>query len=132
MMKVIEAILPQRITHMKNLMGIQAHIFAPGVSNADAFYTKAGEQTRAAQELTARIDEVDTLVPPIEITALPAAVRSYATHHYPDYKLATAYRIASAAKQDAVYQVILAKNKRPGNFLLFDGAGNFIRAIPWP
>lgn len=129
---MIKALDSQQITHVKGLMGIQARIFASGVNNVEAFYTKAGEQTRAARALTTRIDEIEALVPLIEATALPAAARSYVAQHYPDYRLALAYQINPAAKQAAVYQVILAKDKRPGNFLLFDKAGNFTQVIPGP
>ncbi len=130
--QMISALESQETTHIEALLGIQARIFAPGMNRVEAFFTKTGEQTRAARELAARIDKIDASVPLIEVAALPAAARDYAARHYPDYKIGLAYRIDPAARQAAVYQVILAKNKRPGDFLLFDKAGNFTQVIPGP
>lgn len=120
---------PRLVDNMQGLDGIQARILEPGASDVMALFTKAGRTSSAAQALAARINKATALVPLIDNTALPAAARSYVAQHYPNYRLATAYRILPEANQTATYQVVIAKNKRPGGYLLFDKAGNFLEII---
>jgi hypothetical protein len=124
-----EQLDPKLIESMQGLMGIQARIFAPGASNVMAFYTKAGQQTRAAKDLAAQMSQTISLAPSIEPTELPQAARDYVARSYADYRLAEANKILPAAKQAAAYQAIIAKGKRPGGCLLFDKAGNFLEKI---
>jgi Zn-dependent protease with chaperone function len=127
--EAIKQLDSQLVDNVQGLMGIQARLFAPGASEVTAIFTKAGRASSAAQELAARLDRATALVPLIEAPALPAAARSYTAQHYPDYRLALAYRILPEANQAAAYQIVLAKGKRPGGCLLFDKAGNFLEVI---
>jgi hypothetical protein len=124
-----EQLAPQLIDNVRGLMGIQARILAPGASGVMAIYTKAGQQTRAAQELAAQMSAATSLAPSIEPTELPQAARDYVAQHYADYRLAQANKILPGAKQAAAYQAIVAKGRRPGGCLLFDKEGNFLEKI---
>lgn len=127
-----EALKPDLVLRFDVLNGAVARVFrntSSGTANVIAVTTKANQAATAVQNLNTRMAQAEALVPKIEESELPAVAKAYIAHEYADYRLVVVNKILPSAKQNAVYQVNIAKGRRPYGFLLFDAAGNFLEKI---